>query len=234
MVRRPAANAQGCRRSSQQRAAPTIATETGRFGGSGRGCSAGASRAGTALSSLYCTPENHKLAIYRLGERGPEIHPSAYVHENAVIIGLVTIGPRASVWPGAVLRGDNEPIVIGEETNVQDGCVLHADPGIPLTVGARVSIGHLSMLHGCTIGDGTLIGIQAVLLNQCVIGKNCLIGAAALITERKQFADETMVVGAPARAIRKLEPAEIERLALNAQSYVARAALFHTELVRLA
>jgi len=173
------------------------------------------------------------LAIYRLGERHPTIHPSAYVHEDAVIIGSVTLGPRVSIWPGAVLRGDNEPITIGEETNVQDGCVLHADPGIPLTVGARVSVGHQSMLHGCTIGDGTLIGIQAVLLNQCVIGRNCLIGAASLVTEGKRFPDECMVFGVPARMTRKLEPEEVARLALNAQSYVARAALFHAELVRL-
>jgi carbonic anhydrase/acetyltransferase-like protein (isoleucine patch superfamily) len=175
-----------------------------------------------------------QLAIYRLGERRPEIHPSAYVHESAVIIGSVVLGPRVSVWPGAVLRGDNERILIGEETNVQDGCVLHADPGIPLTVGARVSIGHQSMLHGCTIGEGTLIGIQAVLLNLCVIGNNCLVGATALVTERKQFPDGAMVVGTPARMARMLTEEEIARLALNAQSYVARAALFHSELVRLA
>ncbi len=174
------------------------------------------------------------MAIYRLGDRCPDIHPSAFVHESAVIIGSVTLGPRVSIWPGAVLRGDNEQISIGEETNVQDGCVLHADPGIALTVGARVSVGHLSMLHGCTIGDGSLIGIQAVLLNQSVIGRNCLVGAASLVTERKQFPDECMVVGVPAREARKLHPEEIERLGLNAQSYVQRAALFHAQLQRLA
>jgi len=174
------------------------------------------------------------VAIYRLGQRRPEIHPSAYVHESAVLIGAVLIGPRASVWPGAVLRGDNEPIEVGEETNVQDGCVLHTDPGVPIRVGARVSVGHQSMLHGCTIGEGSLIGIQAVILNECVVGRNCLIGACALLTERKHVPDGSMVVGAPAKVLRALRPEEVERMADNASSYVRRAALFAAELQRLA
>jgi len=174
------------------------------------------------------------VAIYRLGERRPEIHPSAYVHESAVLIGAVVLGPRASVWPGAVLRADNEPIEIGEETNVQDGCVLHTDPGLPIRIGARVSVGHQSMLHGCTIGDGSLIGIQTVILNECAVGRNCLIGACALLTERKQIPDASMVVGTPAKVLRALRPEEIERMADNALSYVRRAALFAAELQRLA
>ncbi|HYA65483.1 MAG TPA: gamma carbonic anhydrase family protein [Burkholderiaceae bacterium] len=174
------------------------------------------------------------MAIYRLGERRPEIHPSAYVHESAVLIGAVVLGPRASVWPGAVLRADNEPIEVGEETNVQDGCVLHTDPGLPIRIGARVSVGHQSMLHGCAIGEGSLIGIQAVILNECVVGRNCLIGASALLTERKHIPDGSMVVGAPAKVLRALRPEEIERMADNAMSYVRRAALFAAELQRLA
>jgi carbonic anhydrase/acetyltransferase-like protein (isoleucine patch superfamily) len=174
------------------------------------------------------------VAIYRLGERRPDIHPSAYVHESAVLIGAVTLGPRASVWPGAVLRADNEPIVIGEESNIQDGCVLHTDPGLPIAIGARVSVGHQSMLHGCSIGDGSLVGIQAVILNECAVGRNCLIGAAALLTERKRFADGSMVIGIPAKLVRELQPEEIERLGQNAQSYVRRARLFQAELKRLA
>ena len=174
------------------------------------------------------------MAIYRLGERRPEIHPSAYVHESAVLIGAVVLGPRASVWPGAVLRADNEPIEVGEETNVQDGCVLHTDPGLPIRIGARVSVGHQSMLHGCAIGEGSLIGIQAVILNECVVGRNCLIGASALLTERKHIPDGSMVVGAPAKVLRALRPEEIERMADNATSYVRRAALFAAELQRLA
>jgi len=174
------------------------------------------------------------VAIYRLGERRPQIHPSAYVHESAVLIGAVVLGARASIWPCAVLRADNEPIEIGEETNVQDGCVLHTDPGLPVRVGMRVSVGHQSMLHGCMIGDGSLIGIQAVILNECVVGRNCLIGAAALLTERKQIPDESMVVGAPGRVLRALRPEEIEHMARNALEYVRRAALFGAELQRLA
>ncbi len=174
------------------------------------------------------------MAIYRLGEARPDIDPSAYVHESAVIIGAVTLGPRASVWPGAVLRADNAPIVIGAESNVQDACVLHTDPGMPIHIGARVSVGHQSMLHGCSIGDGSLIGIQAIVLNACVIGRDCLVGAGSLLTERKQFDDGSMVIGAPARWARALQPEEIARLAQNAASYVARAALFRTGLERLA
>lgn len=174
------------------------------------------------------------MAIYRLGDRRPDIHPSAYVHESAVVIGAVTLGARASVWPGAVLRGDNEPIVIGEESNVQDTCVLHTDPGMPIRIGSGVTIGHQAMLHGCTIGDGSLIGIQAVVLNECVVGKNCLLGAGGLLTERKQVPDGSMAVGAPARVLRALRPEELEQMAQAAQSYVRRAALFRAGLERLA
>jgi carbonic anhydrase/acetyltransferase-like protein (isoleucine patch superfamily) len=174
------------------------------------------------------------MTIYRLGERRPQIDPSAYVHDSAVIIGAVTIGARASIWPGAVLRADSADIVVGEETNVQDNCVLHADPGLPLHIGRGATIGHQAMVHGCTIGDGTLIGIQAVILNACVVGRNCLVGACALLTERKQVADGSLAMGAPARVLRSLTDAEIGQLAVVAQSYVRRAALFHAELERLA
>lgn len=174
------------------------------------------------------------MALYRLGALEPQVDPSAYVHESAVLIGAVRVGARASVWPGAVLRADNDTITVGAETNIQDGCVLHADPGIPLSIGAGVSVGHQSMLHGCTIGDGSLIGIQSVLLNLCVIGPRCLVGAGALITERKRFEDEgSMIVGVPASERRKLRPEELQMLVLNAASYVRRAALFHAELQRI-
>lgn len=174
------------------------------------------------------------MAIYRLGELRPQIHPSAFVHESAVIIGAVTLGARASVWPGAVLRADNAPIVIGDETNVQDNCVLHADPGLPVLVGAGVTVGHQAMLHGCTVADGALIGIRAVVLNESRIGLHSLVGAGALVTERKVIPDGSMALGAPARVLRALEPAEIEQLAQVAQSYVRRAALFHADMHRLA
>jgi carbonic anhydrase/acetyltransferase-like protein (isoleucine patch superfamily) len=174
------------------------------------------------------------VAIYRLGDRRPDIHPEAYVHESAVIIGAVTLGARTSVWPGAVLRGDHEPIVIGAECNVQDNCVLHVDPGLPIHIGKGVTVGHQAMLHGCTIGDGSLIGIQAVVLNECVIGTNCLLGACALLTERKHVPDGSMAVGAPAKILRPLRPEEIEMLAKTARSYVRRAALFKAEPEQLA
>jgi carbonic anhydrase/acetyltransferase-like protein (isoleucine patch superfamily) len=174
------------------------------------------------------------LALYRLGDQQPSIHPTAYVHESAVLIGAVILGPRASVWPCSVLRADNEPIVIGEESNIQDGCVLHTDPGQPLNIGKRVSVGHQTMLHGCTIGDGTLVGIQVVVLNACVIGRNCLIGASALLTERREIPDESMVLGVPGKIVRPLRADEIAGLGENADSYVRRAALFQTELLRIA
>ena len=174
------------------------------------------------------------MAIYRLGDRVPSIHPSAYVHESAVIIGAVTLGEHSSVWPGAVLRADNAPISVGARTNIQDNCVLHTDPGMPICIGDGVSVGHQAMLHGCTIGDGALIGIQAIVLNASVIGARSLLGAGALLTERKNLAEGSMAVGAPARVLRLLEPHELAGLVEVAQSYVERAALFQAELQRIA
>ena len=174
------------------------------------------------------------MAIYRLGEHAPRIHPSAYVHDTAVLIGQVTVGARATIWPGAVLRADNAAIVIGDESNVQDNCVLHADPGLPLHVGTGATIGHQAMLHGCTIGDGSLIGIQAVVLNECRVGLRCLVGACALLTEGKEVADGKMALGSPARIIRDLNDLERAMLVEVAQSYVRRGALFHSQLERLA
>jgi len=174
------------------------------------------------------------VAIYRLGTHRPQIHPSAYVHDLAVVIGAVTIGARSSVWPGAVLRGDNDRIDIDEESNIQDNCVLHTDPGLPLRIGSGVTIGHQAMLHGCTIGDGALIGIQAIVLNECVVGCRSLLGAGGLLTERKSIPDASMAVGAPARVLRALREDELAMLAAVAASYVRRAALFHAELERIA
>ena len=122
------------------------------------------------------------MALYRLGDDAPSIPSSAYVASEATVIGKVTLGERVSVWPGAVIRGDNEPIRIGAGSNVQDNAVLHTDPGFPLTIGANVIVGHQAMLHGCTIGAGSLIGIQAVVMNGAVIGAGCLVGACALVT----------------------------------------------------
>ena len=173
------------------------------------------------------------MAIYQLGEHAPEIDASAYVADSATLIGKVTLAENASVWSGATLRGDNERITIGAGSNVQEGTVMHTDMGFPLDVGANVTIGHQAMLHGCTIGDGSLIGIQAVILNGAVIGKGCLVGAGALVTEGKQFPDHSLIIGAPAKAVRTLAPEEIARLELSAASYVARGRLFKTELKQI-
>src|SRR5690606_38040589 len=125
------------------------------------------------------------MTLYKLGELAPKIHDSAFIATEATIIGLAELHARTSIWPGAVIRGDNEPIIVGEGSNVQEGAVLHTDPGCPLTIGKDVTIGHQAMLHGCTIEDGALIGIQAVVLNNAVIGKESLVGAGAGVTEGK-------------------------------------------------
>ena len=173
------------------------------------------------------------MALYRLGAEAPRVAASAYVAAEATLIGHVVLGERASVWPGAVVRGDNETIRIGEASNVQDGAVLHADPGFPLDIGAGVTVGHQAMLHGCTIGEGSLVGIQAVVLNGAVIGKHCLIGAGAIVTEGKTFADRSLILGAPARVARQLGEEDLARMAQAAASYVERSALFRGELVRV-
>lgn len=170
------------------------------------------------------------MAVFRLGERIPAIDHSAYVTDSAQVIGLVALGPHASVWFNAAIRADNAPIRIGANSNVQEGAVLHTDPGYPLEVGEWVTIGHQAMLHGCTVGDGSLIGIQAVVLNGARIGRNCLIGAGAIITEGKEIPDNSVVLGAPGKVVRQLTEADAQRLRQGAQSYVDRAQLFRTQL----
>jgi carbonic anhydrase/acetyltransferase-like protein (isoleucine patch superfamily) len=170
------------------------------------------------------------MSVYKLGQDAPVLAASAYVAPNAAVIGKVILAERATVWFGATLRGDNETIHIGAGSNVQDSAVLHTDPGFPLTVGADVSIGHQAMMHGCTIGDGTLIGIQAIVLNGAVIGKGCLIGAGALITERKVFGDGSLIFGAPAKVVRQLSPEEREDLLKVAANYAERGAFYRNNL----
>ncbi|MFP5392349.1 MAG: gamma carbonic anhydrase family protein [Gammaproteobacteria bacterium] len=170
------------------------------------------------------------MTIYQLGEYAPDIDVSAYVTDGATVIGKVTLAPDSSVWTGAVLRGDNERITIGPGSNVQEGTVMHTDLGFPLTIGSGVTIGHQAMLHGCTVEDGALIGIQAVVLNGARIGKGCLVGAGALVTEGKEFPDHSLIIGTPAKAVRQLTQDEVARLKASADSYVARARLFKTEL----
>ena len=169
------------------------------------------------------------MAIYQLGDKKPVIPASCYIAESATIIGDVTLGERVSVLFGAVLRGDNEPITIGDDSNVQDNCVLHSDPGLPLTIGKGVTIGHQAMLHGCTIGDGSLIGIAAVVLNNAVIGKDCLVGAGAVVTERKSFPDRSVIFGSPAKVVREVTEDNIERMRDSAESYVRARRLLQGE-----
>jgi carbonic anhydrase/acetyltransferase-like protein (isoleucine patch superfamily) len=164
--------------------------------------------------------------IYSLDGIAPEIDPSAWIAPEAVLIGKVVVEADASVWFGAVLRGDNEEIRVGAGSNIQENSVLHTDLGFPLTVGANCTIGHKAMLHGCTIGDGTLIGMGATILNGARIGKGCLIGAAALITEGKEIPDGSLVMGAPGKIIRVLDAEARDRLLVSASGYRANARRF--------
>jgi len=171
------------------------------------------------------------MAIYQYDALIPAIHAETFVAQDATVIGNVTLAQGVSVWPHAVLRGDNEPIRIGQHSNVQEGAVLHADPGFALTVGEGVTIGHQAMLHGCTIGDGALIGIQAVVLNGAVIGKNCLVGAGAIVTEGKVFPDNSLILGAPAKVVRELTPEAIASMHRNAADYVVRGQAYKSKLI---
>ena len=170
------------------------------------------------------------MAVYALQELTPDIHETAWVAETATVIGQAFIGPQASVWFGTTIRADNAPIRIGARSNVQENSVMHVDPGFELKVGENVTIGHQAMLHGCTIGDFSLIGIQSVVMNGAVIGKNCLVGAGALVTEGKQFPDGSLIVGSPAKVVRPLTDDEITRLQGSADSYVKRAERFSQAL----
>lgn len=146
------------------------------------------------------------------------------------MIGRVKLGERASVWPGAVVRGDNEPIEVGDASNVQEGAVLHADLGFPLSIAVNVAVGHQAMLHGCTIGEGSLIGIQAVILNGAIVGKNSLVGAGAIVTERKVFPDRSLILGAPAKVVRQLHDEDFANLLASAAHYASRAASYKADL----
>ena len=159
---------------------------------------------------------------YALDDRRVVCKGDYWIAPNATVIGSVVLENNASVWFNCVLRGDNEPITIGENSQVQDGCVVHGDPGFPVTIGKNVSVGHMAMVHGCTIGDGTLIGIKAVILNGAKIGKNCLIGANALITEGKEIPDRSLVIGAPGKVVRQLSDEEVRQVLGAADSYSRR------------
>jgi len=173
------------------------------------------------------------MAIYQLDEHVPQLADGAWVADSAQVMGNVVLGENASVWFGVVMRGDTEPLRVGRGSNIQDGSVVHADPGYPVTLGDNVTVGHQVMLHGCTVGDGSLIGIQSVILNGAKIGKNCLVGAGALVTEGKEFPDGSLIIGRPARVLRQLTPEQIVGLQASAAHYVENARRFKAGLRKL-
>ena len=162
------------------------------------------------------------MPIYEIDDLIPSLADSVYVADTATVIGNATLCEDVSVWSSAVVRADSESVFIGAGTNIQEGAVLHADPDFPLKVGTKVTIGHQAMLHGCTIQDGALIGIQAVVLNGAVIGKNCLVGAGALVTERKVFPDNSLILGSPARVIREVSAEQLRIMQRDTWDYVLR------------
>jgi carbonic anhydrase/acetyltransferase-like protein (isoleucine patch superfamily) len=168
--------------------------------------------------------------IYTLEPRVPTLAPDSWVADNATLIGSVTLASKANIWFNCVLRGDNDDLIVGENSNVQDGSVLHTDPGIKLRIGRDCTIGHLVMLHGCEIGDNTLIGIKSVILNRAKIGKNSIVGANSLVTEGKQFPDNVMLMGAPAKVVRELTPQEIQMIGFTSQLYVQNAQRYREKL----
>ena len=174
------------------------------------------------------------MPIYSLGLHAPQIDPQSWVAPNATLIGQVHLARNASIWWNATLRGDKDLISIGENSNIQDGSILHTDPGMPLIVGSNVTVGHLVMLHGCTVGNGSLIGIGAILLNRSVIGKNCLVGANTLIPEGKAFPERSLIIGSPGKVVRELSDEEVARLPGSAERYVQNWQRYQQELVQLA
>jgi len=176
------------------------------------------------------------LAVYELGDRSPTLPPAGeyWIAPSAQVIGSVELARNVSVWFGAILRGDNDPLVVGENSNIQDGCVIHTDAGQPMIIGRNCTIGHLVMLHGCEIGDNSLIGIGAVVLNRAKIGKNCIVGANSLVTEGKEFPDYSMIMGSPARVVRTLEPDSTKMLLASAAHYVANWKRYSQGLRRVA
>ena len=162
------------------------------------------------------------MPLYALDDAMPEVDPTAWIAPTAILIGKVRVEAGATIWWGAVLRGDNERIAIGRGSNVQEGCVMHTDPGFPLTVAEEVTVGHMAMLHGCTVGRGALVGIGATILNGTVIGARCLIGAHALIPEHREIPPDSVVMGAPGKVVKDVTPEQAERIAGGTARYVAR------------
>jgi carbonic anhydrase/acetyltransferase-like protein (isoleucine patch superfamily) len=173
------------------------------------------------------------MALYQIDDFVPRIADSAWIADTAQVIGRVEMAADSSVWFGAVLRGDTENIRIGIGSNIQDNSVVHADPGFPALVGDHVTVGHLVMLHGCIVGDNTLIGMQAVVLNGAKIGRNCIVGAGALIAAGKEFPDGSLIVGSPARVVRTLTPEQIADIGFGSEHYMANARRFRAACRRI-
>jgi carbonic anhydrase/acetyltransferase-like protein (isoleucine patch superfamily) len=174
------------------------------------------------------------MAIYELDGKQPRLGAGAWVADSAQVMGDVELGEQASVWFGVVIRGDNETIRIGRGTNVQDLSVLHSDMGKPLTIGENVTLGHQVMVHGCTIGDNSLIGIGAIVLNGARIGRNCIVGAGSVVTEGKEFPDNSLIIGSPAKVVRTLDDEAARKLAASAENYRANARRFAQSLRKIA
>lgn len=170
---------------------------------------------------------------YAIDGHAPQVPGDSWIAPSADVIGDVQLGHEVGIWFGAVIRADNTPIVLGDRTNVQEGCMLHSDPGVPLTVGEDCTIGHHAILHGCTIGDRVLIGMGATVLNNAVIGDDCLVGAGALVTEGKTFPPGSLIVGSPAKVVRELSPEAIAALKASAAGYASRQAHFAANLTRV-
>ena len=168
--------------------------------------------------------------IFALGDLKPEFRGNYFVADSARVVGNVSLENNVSIWFGAVLRGDNDFIRVGENCSIQDNCVVHADPGFPVTIGRDVTVGHMAMVHGCTIGDGTLIGIKSVILNGAIIGKECLIGANALIPEGKVIPDRSLVLGSPGKVMRQLTDEDIARIREGASHYVEKIKRYNEQL----
>ena len=173
------------------------------------------------------------MPVYAIGAKRPQLAESVWIAPNATVIGDVRLAENVSIWWNAVLRGDNDPITVGANSNIQDGSVLHTDIGVPMSIGANVTVGHMVMLHGCTIGDGCLIGIGAIVLNNATIGRECLIGANALIPEGKMIPDRSLVVGSPGRVVRQLTDADIAGIRAGNHHYLEHIQHYRDGLTRL-
>ncbi len=173
------------------------------------------------------------MAIYELDGIAPRVAETAWVADNAQVMGDVVLSDDVSVWFGVTIRGDTDTITVGEGSNIQDGSVLHADLNVPLNIGKHVTVGHQVMLHGCTIGDESLIGIGAIVLNGAKIGRNCLVGAGSLVTEGKEFPDGSMILGSPAKVVRQLTPEQIEGLRWSARHYIENGRRFRQGLKKI-